>query len=368
MAPALVDLFLEAIRVDALSLHEAPVAQFARRALRDLNIRIVEDDTGQKVGGDCGNLICLPPTWTPERPAIALLAHMDTPRSTAGVRPVVTNGRIASDGTTILGVDNRAGFSTLVHVLGNHEREGTPGNFIVVFTIGEEIGMYGSKHLDLSPYNVPMAFVFDCSRRPGTFIRSAVGSSLYKATVTGRASHAGVAPEKGINAIHLAAQALSRLPTGRLSPALTCNMATISGGTATNVVPERCTIEGEVRAFSPGPIDDHLAVIDRTFRSVVEPQGGAVTLDTSVDFPPFSLDPSCAVFRRTVDVLSALGLTPDPIEYLGGSDANMLNANGTPAVNLGIGAQNPHANDEFILVEDLEMSARIAHALIASTH
>jgi tripeptide aminopeptidase len=176
-----------------------------------------------------------------------------------------------------------------------------------------------------------------------------------------------VAPEKGINAIHLAAQALSKLPTGRLSPTMTCNVATISGGTATNVVPEQCVIEGEVRAFSPGPIDDHIAVIDRTFRSVVEPQGGSVALNASVDFPPFSLDPACAVFRRTVDVLSALGLTPNPIEYLGGSDANMLNANGTPAVNLGIGAQNPHANDEFILVEDLEMSARIGRALIATT-
>jgi tripeptide aminopeptidase len=367
MPSPLVDLFLEAIRVDALSLHEAPMALFARRALRDLNIRIIEDDAGRKVGGDCGNLICVPPTWTAERPAIALLAHMDTPRSTTGVRPVITNGRIASDGTTILGVDNRAGFSTLLHVLAGHAREETPGNFIVVFTIGEEIGMYGSKNLDLLPYNVPMAFVFDCSRRPGTFIRSAVGSSLYKATVKGKAAHAGVSPEKGINAIHLAAQALSKLPTGRLSPTMTCNMATISGGTATNVVPEHCIIEGEVRAFAPGPIDDHLAVIDRTFRSVVEPQGGTVTLDTSVDFPPFSLDPSCAVFRRTVDVLSALGLRPNPIDYLGGSDANMLNANGTPAVNLGIGAQNPHANDEFILVEDLEMSATIARALIATT-
>jgi tripeptide aminopeptidase len=214
---------------------------------------------------------------------------------------------------------------------------------------------------------VPMAFVFDCSRRPGTFIRSAVGSSLYKATVRGKAAHAGVAPEKGINAIHLAARALSKLPTGRLSPTMTCNMATIAGGTATNVVPEQCIIEGEVRAFAPGPIADHLAVIDRTFRSVVEPQGGTVTLDTSVDFPPSSLDPSCAVFRRTADVLSALGLSPNPIDYLGGSDANMLNANGTPAVNLGIGAQNPHANDEFILVEDLEMSAAIARALIATT-
>jgi tripeptide aminopeptidase len=366
MSSCLIDLFLESVRVDAVSLREAPVAQFIREKLDGLPVRVVEDGTARLVNGNVGNLICIPPSFDPSRPAIALLAHMDTPRSTAGVRPVVTDTRIASDGTTVLGVDNRAGISVLLHLLAESARHGSHGNFVVAFTIAEEIGMYGAKHIDLGPYHVNACFIFDCSKRPGTFIQSAVGSSLYTATFLGKSSHAGVAPEKGINAIRIAAQGLAEIPMGRLSPTMTSNVGVISGGEATNVVPDRCRVEGEIREFQQSRIDEHIDKLQETFARVAAQSGGSVEFTSTVDFPPFVLDPSSDVFLYTVDVLKNLGLTPNPIEYLGGSDANMLNAKGVPAVNLGIGAQNPHGKDEFILVEDLHMAERIAQALIAA--
>ena len=366
MSSSLVDLFLEAVRVDAVSLHEAPVASFIRKKLDGLPVRIVEDNTAGVVNGEVGNLICIPPSFDPSRPAIALLAHMDTPRSTAGVRPLVNDSSITSDGTTALGVDNRAGLSVLLHVLEETAGNGHRGNFVVVFTIAEEIGMYGAKHLDLSPYNVNGCFIFDCSKRPGTFIQSAVGSSLYTATFVGKSSHAGVAPEKGIHAIRIAAQALAEIPMGRLTPTMTSNVGMIAGGVATNVVPDRCRIEGEVREFQQSRIDEHLDMLRETFARVAAHSGGSVEFTSAVDFPPFVLEPSCNVFRYTTRVLESLGLTPNPIEYLGGSDANMLNANGLPSVNLGVGAQNPHGNDEFILLEDLHMAKRLAQGLIAA--
>jgi tripeptide aminopeptidase len=366
MSSPLVDLFLEAVHVDAVSLREAPVARFIREKLAGMPVRIVEDDTARLVNGDAGNLICIPPSFDPSRPAIALLAHMDTPRSTAGVRPVVSDTRIASDGTMVLGVDNRAGLAVLLHVLAEELRKGSRGNFIVAFTIAEEIGMYGSKHIDLRPYNVNACFIFDCSKRPGTFIQSAVGSALYTATFMGKASHAGVAPEKGINAIQIAARALAEIPMGRLTPTMTSNVGMISGGEATNVVPDRCRVEGEVREFQQSRIDEHIGQLQKTFMRVASQSGGSVEFTSTMDFPPFVLDPASDIFRLVVDVLRTLGLTPNPIQYLGGSDANMLNVKGLPAVNLGIGAQNPHGNDEFILVEDLHMAEQIAQALIAA--
>ncbi|MER3523199.1 MAG: hypothetical protein C4326_03830 [Ignavibacteria bacterium] len=175
-------------------------------------IEIREDDAASKFGGECGNLICIPQGFDPSRPAIALLAHLDTPRSTASVQPIIRDSRIESDGTSALGVDNRAGTSILLQALRTHAASGKPANVVVVFTVAEEIGPLGSHYLDLSPYNVKMCFVFDCSRRPGTFIRAAVGCSLYTATFIGRASHAAVAPEKGLNAIRMAARALARIP------------------------------------------------------------------------------------------------------------------------------------------------------------
>lgn len=367
MATPLVDLFLDAVRVNAPSLAEQPMAQFVRRALEGTPVRIVEDNTAALIKGNCGNLICIPRSFDPARPAIALFAHLDTPRPTEGVRPVVSDTRIESDGTTILGVDNRAGTCILLQTLRESATRNGPGNFIVVFTVGEELGMLGSKHVDLAPYKVDKAFIFDCSRRPGTFISAAVGCSLYTATFLGRSSHAGVSPEKGIHAIQLAARALSRIPMGRHSPTMTSNVGTIHGGSATNIVPDSCSVEGEVRSFDPHVIEDHLHLLHTTFRTTAEEGGGTVRFEAAVDFEPFTLDPASPVFAMTETALRSLGLSPNPIEYLGGSDANTLNGKGIPAVNLGIGAQNPHGNDEFILLEDLHTSARLAAVLTSST-
>jgi tripeptide aminopeptidase len=255
----------------------------------------------------------------------------------------------------------------LLHTLRNAGHRDREANYIAVFTVGEELGMLGSKHVDLAPYNVRLAFIFDCSKRPGTFIRSAVGCSMYTATFRGRSSHAGVSPEKGVHAIHIAARALSRITMGRHSPTMTSNVGMIRGGSATNIVPDSCIVEGEVRSFEPRAIEEHLLSLHSTFRTTAEDGGGSVTFEAAVDFEPFTLDPGSPVYRMTEAALRSVGLTPNPIEYLGGSDANTLNGRGIPAVNLGIGAQNPHGNDEFILLEDLQASADLAAVLTGTT-
>ena len=361
----LVSLFIDAIKIDALSLKERPMANFVREFLRDLPVNIIEDDIAHHFNGECGNLICIPNTCDPSRPTLALISHLDTPRSTVDVKPVLTDERIASDGSTALGVDNRAGISLLLYTLREHLRSGAAGQCIVVFTVGEELGLYGSKYLDPGAYHMKMGFVFDCSRRPGTFIRSAVGCSLFDATFVGKSAHAAVAPERGVNAIHVASKALSTISLGRLSPTMTCNIGSVTGGTATNVIPDRCTFQGEVREFDQRIISTFLTGIEQTFQKVASEHHASLEFSSSVDFAPFRLGTDDEVFRWTSDTLREVGLDPVPIEYLGGSDANMLNAKGLPTVNLGIGAQNPHGDDEFILIEDLLKSADIARALMA---
>jgi tripeptide aminopeptidase len=368
MPDSLVQLFLDAIKIDAQSLKERPMAQFVSRYLSGLPLTIREDDSAPLFKGECGNLILTPPGFDASRPAIALLAHMDTPRSTVHVRPVLSDARIQSDGTTALGVDNRAGTSVLLYVLREHLQAGGRGNYVVVLTVGEELGLYGSKYLDLGPYNVRFCFVFDCSKRPGTFIQSAVGCSLYDATFIGKSAHAAVAPEKGINAIQIAEAAISAISIGRISPTMTSNIGMIAGGSATNVVPDRCTIHGEVREFDHRIIRSHLAHVEEVFRKESAGRGGGLEFEAMEDFLPFTLAPDSDVVRMITDVLRHVGLEPNPISYLGGSDANMLNGKGIPAVNLGIGAQNPHGNDEFILLEDLQKAADIARELIARSN
>jgi tripeptide aminopeptidase len=145
---------------------------------------------------------------------------------------------------------------------------------------------------------------------------------------------------------------------------MTTNVGTIRGGSATNIVPDSCALEGEVRGFDPAAIAGHLRLVEEAFSRKASEHGAKVRFQSVVDFAPFVLESDWEVVRRTETVLRRLGLTPDPIEYTGGSDANTLNEMGVPSVNLGIGAQNPHGNDEFILLEDLQMATEIAGELI----
>ncbi len=359
MPTPLVDLFLDAVKVDGLSLRERPMAKFIRTILDGLPITVTEDDTGRLINGDCGNIICIPEWYDAAKPGIALLAHIDTPRNTRAVRPILTSTKISSDGTSILGVDNRAGASVLLQAL--KETAANNGNFIIVFTVAEAIGLYGSKHINLSPYNITMGFVFDCADRPGTFVHTAAGCSDYTVTFIGKSPEGG---GEAINAIKLAAKALNRVPVGSISPQLTTNVGMIVGGEGTDIVPERCVLRGEVRGFNAEEIYEHVTMLKTTFTNVVRERGGAIEFESAVDYPPYHIDPTHPLYKFTASALETLRLVPLPTEYVTGSDASILNAHGIPSVNIGIGAQCPRKKDEFILLEDLHKSLEIAQELI----
>lgn len=360
---ALTNLFLQLAAIDGVSLQERLIADRITTLLRVHKIHVMEDGAGKRLSGEAGNLICLPPDFKPDAPAVMLSAHLDTVQSTAALRTKIENGRIHSDGTTILGADNRLGVTALMHLLLNLSLlPPAHKNFFVAFTVAEELGMLGAAQLDLSAYQVEGGFVFDCSQRPGVYIQKCAGAAVFQAKVLGRAAHAGVAPEEGINAIALASAALAKIQTGRLDAETTVNVAKISGGKALNIVPDEVIIEGEVRGFSAARLNEQLAHIQQEF--LAAKQNGKIVFSSQTDFVPYNLPPQSPVVTRLERALRAVNLEPKPIRYMGGSDANVWNAKGIPAVNLGIGAQKPHSNDEFVLIEDLIKSAEIARALV----
>ncbi len=360
----LVELFLHLAKIEGTPLAERKIADEVAFILGKAGIRTIEDGSAAIHGGNSGNLICFPPEYDPDIPAIMLTAHLDTVRSTANLRPVVDAGVIRSDGSTILGGDNRAALSVLVQLLTDPGRDEIPHrNFFVVFTVGEEAGLYGAGAIDLSPYRPSSAYVFDCSRRPGVFIRECVGLRMFIAQFTGKAAHSGVAPEEGISAIQLAAKAITRLRLGRIDSETTANIGRIHGGEAVNAIPEKVILEGEVRSFSPGRIQQQLDVIERSMLDSLEGIG-SLQFAARADFEPYTLQPQARMIIELENAMARVGLTPQPIRYTGGSDANKYNARGIPAVNLGIGAQKPHSHEEFILIEDLMKTYELARELI----
>ena len=356
----LIDLFLEVAKINALSGNEKPIADFIKSFLSNLGYSITEDNAKEFTKSNTGNLICR----IGGGGKFVMLSHMDTARPTKNVRPIILEDKIISSGDTVLGVDNRAGVSVLLYTLEKIAKEKVPvKDFTVAFTTCEETTLFGSKYLGING-EIKNGFIFDSGYRPGNFIYSACGAIGLKIKIFGRASHSGIAPEKGINSMQAAAKAISQLPLGRIDEETTMNIGTLSSGSAVNVIPELTELEGEVRSFNLKKAEDNFNLLANIFKGEAEKIGAKIEIDYFWDFVPYTIKEDSLVFKEAVKAIKKVGLEPTPKISLGGSDANSLNGRGIESINLGIGAQNPHSNDEFIFIEDLIKSAEIALELV----
>ncbi|KAB2908684.1 MAG: M20/M25/M40 family metallo-hydrolase [Ignavibacteriales bacterium] len=352
----ILEIFKNLVKIDALSCNEKPVADFVREFLKGKSVTVTEDNSGKETGSNTGNIIIKRGTGG----KFMLTAHMDTARTTENITVVVDEGtgKIHTDGRTILGADNRQGMATILYLIELAENNPEIEDFTAVFFTCEETTLGGSKNLEV-PAWVEAGIVFDSSHLPGKFVYRAPGSKTFTLEILGRASHSGIAPEKGINAIGIAAASIARLKQGRLDDDTTMNIGIIEGGTATNVVPEKVKIVGEVRSFKPQRLEEELERVLNTFEEEVKTAGAAITKAIYEDFTPYELSPDHLAYQLAYNAIRATNMEPQPVISFGGSDANSLNGLGIPSVNLGIGAQNPHANDEFVMWEDMVTTANI---------
>ena len=356
----LINLFLDIAKINALSGNEKPVSEFIKFFLKNLGLNVIEDNSSRYTNSNSGNLICR----IGDGGEFVLLSHMDTARPTENIKPILEKDRITSSGDTVLGVDNRAGIAALLYTLEKITVEKIPvKNFTVAFTTCEETTLFGSKHLEING-KVKNGFIFDSGYRPGNFIYSACGSIGFKIKINGKASHSGISPEKGINSMQVATKAIAQLPLGRIDDETTMNIGLLKSGSAVNVIPEYTELEGEVRSFNQEKAEKYFNLLTNIFISESEKIGTKIKIEHFWDFLPYSIPETSIVYKKVLEAIKKVGLKPTPKISLGGSDANSLNGRGIESINLGIGAQNPHSNDEFIFIEDLIKSAEIALELV----
>ncbi|MFN3693794.1 MAG: M20/M25/M40 family metallo-hydrolase [Ignavibacterium sp.] len=356
----LIEIFLKVIRINALSGNEKPLADFINSFLTNLGYKVEFDDSAKFTNSNTGNLICR----IGHGGDFVMTAHMDTARPTENVKPIVADDKITSSGDTVLGVDNRVGVAVLLYTLERVALEKIPvKDFTVAFTTCEETTLFGSKYLGLNG-SIKKGFVFDSGYRPGNFIYSACGAIGFNLKIFGRASHSGIAPEKGINSLVVAANAITKLPLGRIDEETTMNIGTLKSGSAVNVIPELTELVGEVRSFNLEKAESYFNLLVNTFSDEAKKLNAKIEYDFFWDFKPYTIKENSDVYKDIVKAITKVGLVPNPKISLGGSDANSLNAKGIESVNIGIGAQNPHSNDEFVYIEDLIKSAEIAFELV----
>lgn len=362
----LINIFLQLCSINSPSKKEREIAAFIVEKLKkEVGMTLYEDDAGKKIGGNCGNLIGFLPATSPELPPLLLCSHLDTIKPTTGIKVVYKDGVFASDGNTILGADDKAGIAVVLEVLKVIvERQLPHGGIEVVFTVAEETGLEGAKHLDFSQFKSKFAFVLDSGDAPGTYVIKSPTEYDLKINVYGKSAHAGVEPEKGVNAIACAAQALAKLPMGRINQHTTFNIGKIHGGETTNIVPELVELWGEIRSFQPKEIEKLLSKIKNSFLESAQTMGAKVSFEEMVAYRGFNLSEEKTLHQYLQLAGKKASVTVKPVSRGGGSDANIFNAHGIITTNLGLGTKGGHTAQEKIAATDLFAAARLTLALI----
>jgi len=357
-------LFLELVQIDSLSRREGRIAARLSRELAELGAEVSFDDAGAAVGGETGNLIAHVP-GTVDAPALLLCAHMDTVEPGVGVRPVVEDDVIRSDGTTVLGGDDKSGVAIVCEcVRACRERGLSHPPLDVVFTICEEVGLLGARHLDFARLRARSGLVFDSDAVGFAFTR-APGANLIEAVVRGRAAHAGMAPERGVSAIQVAAEAIAAMRLGRIDPETTANIGIITGGRAVNIVPDEVRVRGEARSHDLARLTTQTEHMRACFaEAAARHPGAAAEVTVTRQYEPMAVPDDAPIMQLVVSAAARVGRTITPAGMGGGCDANILNRRGLQVVNLGTGMRDIHTTGEWLRVSDMVAAAEVTLAVI----
>ncbi|MBF0316869.1 MAG: M20/M25/M40 family metallo-hydrolase [Nitrospirae bacterium] len=300
--------------------------------------------------------------------SLLLSAHMDT------VQPTPTtdsynhkDGVIASNGATILGADDKSGIAEILEALTVLEETGLPhGDIEVLFTSAEERGLYGAKQVDYGKIRSRYALVLDSSGEVGRVVLAAPTHVVYRMTITGRAAHAGIEPEKGTNSIIAAARIMSAITDGRVNSDTTANVGVIRGGSATNIVPVETVVDGEFRSLTPSALEKLMETTFNTARDIARKNQVKLAIKHEIMYGGYSFNAEEPFVELISAAISRCQIAPVYVKSGGGSDANIFNQHGIMAIPLSTGMQKPHTAEEYIYTTDLIKGSLLILEVLAS--
>jgi tripeptide aminopeptidase len=361
----LIDLFLNLIKIDAPAMNERNVIDWTRSYLEEMGLEIIEDGAGNKIGGNAGNLIATLPANAPNTPKIFLSAHFDTVEPTADLVVEEIDGVFRSKSDTILGADDKAGMAPAIEAVHCLLESGEPhGEVVLLLSVAEEVGLKGAANMDLNELDLDFGFVLDTGPPVGSFVNRTGTHDKLEIVVHGKPAHAGKDPENGINAIQVAADAISQMTIGRIGPETTANLGIIQGGTAVNVVCPSVEIRAEARSTSLDELNAQTGHMIDCFERAAERWGTTVTIHHARHYEGYVVDEKAPVSIAAVTASRNLGYEPTFRTTLGGSDANVFNAANLPSLVVATGMQQIHTHDESVSRSDLIKTAQLALELI----
>lgn len=358
--------FIEYVKIPSPSYKEGDFAKVLKKDMEELGFEVIVDKAGEKAGSNTGNLIGFLKGNKDVEP-IMFCAHMDTVTPCENIEPVIEDGIIKSKGNTILSADDKAGIIGILEGIRYVKENNIPhGDIEVVFTICEEVGLYGSKYLDYSKIKSKMAFVLDASGEiGGVNVQGPAQTQIY-GKFHGKAAHAGLSPEKGINAIQVASKAISNMKLLRIDEETTANVGIIKGGSATNIVADYAEMELEARSLKEEKLEKQVNHMIEAMEKAAKEFGAKVDIDVKYAYPTFLLNEDEPILDIIKKAMEKLNIVYKPSTTGGGSDTNIFNSKGIKAATLGVGMFNAHSVNEYIACNDLVRLSQLVASIIES--
>ncbi|MFD2045938.1 M20/M25/M40 family metallo-hydrolase [Ornithinibacillus salinisoli] len=361
----LINEFMELVQIDSETKYETEIAAVLKEKFTALGLEVMEDDSKEKTGHGAGNLICTLKGNKDGVSPIYFTSHMDTVVPGKGVKPSIKDDYIVSDGTTILGADDKAGLAAILEAIRSlQENNVQHGDIQFVITVGEESGLVGAKSLDGSLLHAKFGYALDSNGDVGDIIVAAPTQAKIFAIIKGKTAHAGVAPEKGVSAITLAAKAISKMPLGRIDEETTANIGRFEGGKQTNIVVDHVEILAEARSLVPEKMEAQVSKMKEAFETTAKEYGGEAEVEIKVMYPGFKQEAGDEVVEVARNAAKAIGRESKLLKSGGGSDANVIAGFGIPTVNLAVGYEEIHTTNERIPVSELVKITELVDAII----
>ncbi|MGE5443477.1 MAG: M20/M25/M40 family metallo-hydrolase [Ignavibacteriales bacterium] len=359
---------IDLIRIDSLSRKEREVGLKLKKDMEEMGGECFFDNAGEKVGGNVGNLFVRIRGNRSSANPFFLSSHMDTVGPGEGIKPRIEDGMIKSDGSTILGSDDKSGLAVIVEVIRTlKERDLPHGDIEIAFTICEEIGLLGAKYIDASKFKSKYGLVLD-SNSSHHLITKCPSAEKLNFWVYGLEAHAGVCPERGISAIKIASEAISNMNLGRIDFETTANIGSIRGGLATNIIPKYVQIEGEARSHSEEKLRRQVEHMRKCLHDAAsrynlslgeKTYSGRVEEKIERSYDRMDVSEESKTVKLVNQSVKNLGLTIEHTASGGGCDANYFNKNGIECANLGTGMKEIHTVKEYLILEEFYRAADI---------
>jgi len=354
------DIFIEMVKIDSESGREKTFVDYLKKEFEALGLECIEDISSiEKTGSDAPNLIVRSKAEDSSKKIIGFSAHVDTVVPGVNIKPIIENGIIKSSGDTILGSDDKSGVAAILHAVMRIKDQGLPSReALFIFTTSEEVGLLGAKHLDTSLIDgLENMIVLDSGGHFGEVITSAPSQNSIRMKVRGEAAHAGLEPEKGLNAIAAASKGIAKLELGRIDEETTCNIGVINGGKATNIVPDEVSIEGEARSLSNSKLDKVTGNIVDIMKEEIEKTGCRFEYEIIPEYKAYNIPQEHELIREIKEIGNKMNINIRTGSTGGGSDTNIHSENGINAVNMSTGMMNVHTTSEHIHIEDLKKTS-----------